>query len=174
MKLKSLIWTILIATLLFFTIVYLGIKYEWVNEAKPKYPQNTKIQQEKIGTLLLPETDTGKSAAETGNGTQPELIEEVPVPLHGDQLGSSTLSIEEIVTQCQNIATSVGIPEQQFDQAVLECIDRNSAHLKTEQTIVDERVERIRRQCDLAITQRELLSTEEIKMLVDECVASMQ
>ena len=174
MKLKSLLWTGIIAVLVFVGVVYFGMKYEWINEAKPKYTSSQSGNKAAISepSSSIPFTDA--TIEQTGNGIKPELIDETPITVEGQTLGSSELSIEEVVSQCHDIATSVGIPEQQFEQAVIECIDRNSAHLKSEQTELDERAIRIREQCNLAITQRELLSTEEVKMLVDECIASMQ
>lgn len=178
MKLKSFFWTGLIAVLLFFLVVYLGIKYDWVNEAEPKFPaKHQSTSSTPQATQQSAASEAPQPAAVTGNGSEPELVEEPlaePDATDSPLLGSTALGIEDIVTQCQNIATSVGIPAQQFDQAVLECIDRNSGHLQETQNVIDERTLRIREQCDLAITQRDLLSVEEIKMLVDECVASMQ
>ena len=174
MKLKSLLWTGLVAVLVFVGVVYFGMKYNWINEAKPKYTSSQSGGQKTSSPSPSSGAFNHQGIEEAGNGVKPELIDEVPVVVEGQALGSSQLTIEEVVSQCHDIATSVGIPEQQFEQAVIECIDRNSSHLKSEQVEIDERATRIREQCDLAITQKELLSTEEIKMLVDECVASMQ
>lgn len=171
MNFKALLWTSLMAILLFFTVVYLGMKYDWVNEAKPKYTSSDAI---KNPITSAPSTPNNRLTTQAGNGIKPKLIDEAPVIVEGQTLGSSKLTIEEVVTECQSIATSVGIPEQQFDQAVLECIDRNSNHLKSEQNQLNERTQRIQEQCDMAITQKEFLSAEEIKILIDECVASMQ
>ena len=173
MKLKSLLLTGIIAVLVFIGVVYFGMKYNWVNEAEPKF---TSSQSNKTPNTTAPQTTSTSELTSTtgGNGVKPELIDETPISVEGQALGSSQLTIEEVVSQCHDIATSVGIPEQQFEQAVIECIDRNSAHLKSESVEIDERALRIREQCDLAITQRELLSPEEVKMLVDECIASMQ
>ena len=82
------------------------------------------------------------------------------------------LSIEDIVSQCQTLTQSVGIPEAQIEQAMMECINRNSIHLTQNEFTLDEKSKVIREQCDSAIVQRELLSQEEIKILLDECVAS--
>ena len=174
MKLKSLLWTGLIAVLVFVGVVYFGIKYNWINQAEPKYSSSHSENKTQTSSSPSSQVLSSESIEQTGNGIKPELIDEIPVAIESQTLGSSGLTIEEVVSQCHDIATSVGIPEQQFEQAVIECIDRNSAHLKSEQIELDERAIRIREQCDLAITQRELLSTEEVKMLIDECVASMQ
>lgn len=173
MKFKSLLLTGIIAVLVFISVVYFGMKYDWVNEAEPKF----KSSQSSDSPNSVPSfgaTSSSESPASIGNGVKPELIDETPISIEGQSLGSSQLTIEEVVSQCHDIATSVGIPEQQFEQAVIECIDRNSSHLKSEQVEVDERSMMIREQCDFAITQKDLLSPEEVKMLVDECVASMQ
>lgn len=175
MKLKSLFWTGFIAVFVFFAVVYFGIKYNWVNEAKPKYTSSETAKQPKSPSLITPTSTDQKLTNQTGNGIKPELIDETPVIVEGQLLNSPELTIEEVVSQCHDIATSVGIPEQQFEQAVIECIDRNSDHLKHGNIEVDERAVRVREQCSLAITpQRDLLSEEEIKILTDECVASMQ
>ena len=170
MKLKSLLLTGIIAVFVFIGAVYFGMKYNWVNEAEPKFTSS-----QSSNTFPTPQvSSTSEPNPTIGNGLKPELIDETPISIEGQSLGSSQLTIEEVVSQCHDIATSVGIPEQQFEQAVIECIDRNSSHLKSEQVEVDERALVIREQCDLAITQREFLSPEEVKMLVDECIASMQ
>lgn len=182
MKFKWIFWTLLIAALVFFSVIYFGIKYDWVNNATPKYPTADSVKQtDTTGTLSLgvpaPENDSQAAtpAPSEGNGIKPELLDEEPIALDSQILGSTTLNIEQIVDQCHNIVTSVGVPAEQFDQAVLECIERNSHHLDDDAAqAVDERELLIRKQCDLAITQKELLSEEEVKMLVDECVASMQ
>ncbi|PWR00499.1 hypothetical protein [Leucothrix pacifica] len=174
MKLKSLLLTGIIAALVFICVVYFGIKYNWVNEAEPKFVSSQTIDSAPSSDTSTQSLDSRQNASQTGNGVKPELIDETPITIEGQSLGSSQLSIEEVVSQCHDIATSVGIPEQQFEQAVIECIDRNSTHLQTETVEIDERAMRIREQCDLAITQRDLLSPEEVKILVDECVASME
>lgn len=174
MKLKSFLWTGLIAVFVFFSVVYFGMKYNWVDEAKPKYTSSETMKKAEDTLLANPKASIHESMSQMGNGLEPELIDEVPVAVKSQTLGSTNLTIEEVVSKCHDIATSVGIPELQFEQAVIECIDRNSFHLKHEQSELNERAMRIQEQCNLAITQRELLSEEEIKILTDECVASMQ
>lgn len=182
MKFKWIFWTLVIAAIVFFSVVYFGIKYNWVNQAAPKYPTSDSVKQtDTTGTLPLgvPTIENDGQATTTapnsGNGVKPELLDEEPVAIDSQILGSASLNIEQIVDQCHSIATNVGIPAEQFDQAVLECIERNSNHLNDDAPeALSEREVLIREQCDLAITQKELLSEEEVKMLVDECVASMQ
>lgn len=183
MKFKWIFWTLVIAAIVFFSVVYFGIKYNWVNQAAPKYQTSDSVKQtDTTGTLPLgvPTLENDSQALTTtpnaGNGVKPELLDEEPVAAVDSQiLGSASLNIEQIVDQCHSIATNVGIPAAQFDQAVLECIERNSQHLNDgAPEVLSEREVLIREQCDLAITQKELLSEAEVKILIDECVASMQ
>lgn len=173
MSLKSIIWTTAIAVFVFFSAVYLGMKYNWVEDAEPKLSTSANVKQtDTTGSVSLQATDR---LTLDKNTKAPALIDE-PVKADGDQisLGSTDLSIEDIVSQCQALTQSVGIPEAQVEQAMMECINRNSLHLTQNEFTLDEKSKMIREQCDSAITQRELLSQEEIKMLLDECVASSQ
>ena len=174
MNLKWLFGTGLLATVIFFSVVYFGMKYNWVSGSNPSASTNSKQNKLKIdksqNTLSrLPETLEKKDSS-----AGLELIDEEPTePTEGlSNLGSSELAIEDIVAQCQRLSQSVGIPESKLEQAIIECVDRNSRHLTTENP-ANERDERIREQCNIAITQKDLLSDEEVKMLVDECAASM-
>lgn len=174
MKLKSLLWTVLLAIVVFFSVVYFGIKYNWVHQASPKYTQSEAVQGFENKGLPLP-SETPTTTNRENNGPKARLIGEKPLtPEAPMTLGSDTLTIEEVVSQCHDLASSVGMPSQRFDQAVMECVNRNSTHLTGDNTVFNERDIRVREQCELAITQKELLSTEEIKILTDECVASMQ
>ena len=173
MSLKSIIWTTAIAVFVFFSAVYLGMKYNWVEDAEPKLSTSTNVKQtDTTGSVSLQATDR---LTLDKNTKAPALIDE-PAKADGDQisLGSTDLSIEDIVSQCQALTQSVGIPEAQVEQAMMECINRNSLHLTQNEFTLDEKSKMLREQCDSAITQRELLSQEEIKMLLDECVASSQ
>jgi len=170
MSLKTIIWTILIAVIVFFSAVYLGIKNNWVEDAEPKLSRSASVSQENTtGSVAL------KAPAHLTldkNEKVPELIDEpAEAPSFENTLGSTELSIEDIVAQCQALTQSVGIPSAQEEQAMMECINRNSTHL-SQGDLTSTNSDTLREDCDSAITQRELLSQEEIKMLVDECVAS--
>lgn len=178
MKLKWLFWTGLLATVVFFGAIYFGMKYNWISgsqsdsaKSKPAavkpFKQNPEISQVNTSSNMT------RISSSLGNGVDPELIDEIETT--GDQrtLDTLDLTIEEVVSQCQSLSQSIGVPEQSMEQAVSECVDRNSQHLTTEDNSLDERGALIREQCNIAITQKDLLSSEEIKMLVDECVASM-
>jgi len=171
MTLKSIFWTTIVAVIVFFVAVYLGMKYNWVQDAKPKLATSANVEQTNtIGSVSLEKTEPLKREV---NAKSPELIDE-PASKNSTSLtlGSSELSIESVVSQCQSLTQSVGIPEAQVEQAMLECIERNSGHLTVENSALDDQSQVIRERCNSAITQRELLSEEEIKMLLDECVAS--
>ena len=103
----------------------------------------------------------------------PVLIDEPEQINHAVMtLGSLALSIEDIVSECQTLTQSVGIPSAQVEEAMMECINRNSSHLTQNDSALDEKMKEVQRQCDANITQRELLSEEEVKILLDECIAS--
>lgn len=178
MSLKWLFWTGLLSLAIFLGVVYFGIKYNWVSSAKPsdsRAAQQSTQTKPKVPTQI---TQVKNKEPALGNGVDPELIDEIDISEPDLTLGSSALSIEEIVDQCQRLSTSIGVPTHQLDQSISECIDRNSQHLNNEgipgDTGDSERERLIREQCDVAITQKELLSAEEVKMLVDECVATMR
>ncbi len=178
MNLKWLFWTGLLAIIVFFSAVYFGIKYDWINsQSEPKNTAEIKLSSEpemknssSARTKIL-----GRSESSGSGGLKPELIdEEVSTSEESKVLGSSELSIEEVVSQCQILSETIGVPQEKLEQSISECVDRNSGHLSAEGDPVDnQRATMIREQCNMAITQKELLSNEEIKLLVDECVASM-
>ena len=150
------------------------MKYDWVNGSSPsaaKTNNQIKLKVDKSQDIPSP---TPKALEKSDSSAGLELIDEEIVESLGsiNSLGSPDLTIENIVAQCQRMSQSVGIPESKLEQAIIECVDRNSKHLTTEKP-VDDRDMRVREQCNIAITQKDLLSDEEVKMLVDECVASM-
>lgn len=169
MNLKWLFWTGLLAITVFFGAIYLGMKYGWMSGSTPS--PATSLSKKPPVTQPSVETKSSEPMA-AGNGINPELVDEAD---EQDEkiLDSSGLTIEEVVSQCQNLSQSIGVPELKLEQAISECVDRNSKHLTEEGLSTDKRGTLIREQCNAAITQKELLSNEEIKMLVDECVASM-
>lgn len=174
MKLKWLFGAGLLGIVVFFSAIYLGMKYNWVSSSKPNAEESEVIQQ-----TLNPKPEVNSPPVNTleknGNGVSPELIGEIDIEDKGKVLGELNLSIEEVVSLCQNLSQSIGVPEEKLEQSINECVDRNSLHLRKEGPIVDnERELLLREQCDIAITQKEFLSDEEITMLIDECVASMR
>jgi hypothetical protein len=109
------------------------------------------------------------------NNPAPELIDEEITDSSFESstlLNPSDLTIEQVVAQCQRLSESIGVPKLKLEQAMTECVDRNSSHLTSPEPL-GERDTLVREQCIIAVSQSELLSNEEIKMLVDECVASM-
>jgi len=175
MSLKSIIWTAAIAVIVFFITVSLGIKYNWVQSAEPKL--HTSATVEKTDTIGSVSLEKANSFALDKSIKAPELIDEpLEANTHSTYLGSTDLSIEDIVSRCQALTQSVGIPEAKVEQAMMECINRNSTHLVNNEFTADknEKLNLLQEQCDSAITQRDLLSPEEVKMLLDECVASKQ
>lgn len=177
MKLKWLFWTGMFAIGVFFSVVYFGMKYNWVSGSKPALTttllnENEKTSSPAIATDQADETLSSVSS-EGANGKNPVLIDEVVTTEKTNLLGSAELTIQEVVAQCQSLSETIGVPEAKLEQAISECVDRNSKHLGVQDDKVDSRELLVREQCDIAITQKDLLSNEEIKMLVDECVASM-
>lgn len=174
MNLKWLFGTGLLATVIFFSVIYFGMKYNWVTGSSPSNANNSQIRLKVDKTQDSQKNQHTKALEKSDGSAGLELIdEEIVEPLESiNSLGSTDLTIEDIVAQCQRMSQSVGIPESKLEQAIIECVDRNSRHLNAE-TPLDEREMRVREQCNIAITQKDLLSTEEVKMLVDECVASM-
>ena len=178
MNLKWLFWTGLLAIIVFFSAIYFGIKYDWVssnsdsNSRMIEKSLDTKAHITQSGSTT--EAEKQSISESPSNGVEPELIDEIDVSEEEKILGAADLTIEEVVSQCQSLSESIGIPQEKLEQAISECVDRNSWHLSTDDKAVDtERAMLIREQCNVAITQKDLLSTEEIKLLVDECVASM-
>ena len=174
MNLKWLFGTGLLATVIFFGVIYFGMKYDWVNGSSPSAAKTNNQIKLKIDKSQDTPSLTPKTLEKSDSSAGLELIDEEVVESIDslDSLGSSDLSIEDIVAQCQRMSQTIGVPESKLEQAIIECVDRNSRHLTNEKP-VDDREMRVREQCNIAITQKDLLSNEEIKMLVDECVASM-
>lgn len=178
MNLKWVFWTGLLAILVFFGVIYFGIKYDWVNESRPSTSSNSKqvkksldTNAEKLSSVSSSDSTIPKAKR---NSVNPELIDETAIPAEEKVLGSADLTIEEVVSGCQSLSEAIGIPQDKLDQAISECVDRNSGHLASEgEQSTNERDKMIREQCNVAITQQDLLSEGEVKMLVDECVASM-
>jgi len=178
MNLRWVFWTGLLAFLVFFSVVYFGIKYDWVGGSTPSTSTSNQLKELNSDTKLHTEGSQKDlteppSSANKGNGVSPELIDEAAVDVEGNALGSPNLTIEEVVTACQNVSESIGVPEDRTEQAVSECVDRNSRHLTAGNKTASQREVMIKEQCRVAITQKQLLSENEIKMLVDECFASM-
>lgn len=174
MNLKWLFGTAVLATIVFFGVVYFGMKYNWVGSStqttaniKLKAKDNTQSKTIKASKLV-------NNSESPRNVSGPELIDEEALDNSEGiiTLGSSELTIDEIVSQCQRMSQSIGVPGLKIEQVVIECVNRNSRHLTT-QIPEGERDTLVREQCNIAIAQNDLLSSEEIKMLVDECVASM-
>lgn len=177
MNLKWLFWTGLLATIVFFSAIYFGMKYDW---ASSNSDSRRSTAEKSLSTKpIIKQSNSTKLGVQSisnspGNGVNPELIDETDVIEEQKTLGATDLTIEEVVSQCQALSESIGIPQRKLDQAISECVDRNSRHLSTDDEAVDaERAALIREQCNVAITQQDLLSEQEVKLLVDECVASM-
>lgn len=180
MNLKWVFWTGLLAILVFFSVIYFGIKYNWVGESRPNTANSSQVKKDLNSSAVISKqpssliSSKNTSSKLEGNGVNPELIDEATATVEEKILGSTDLTIGEVVSGCQSLSESIGVPENKLDQAISECIERNSSHLANEDTqSSDERSMMVREQCDIAITQKDLLSADEIKMLVDECVASM-
>ena len=177
MNLKWLFGTAILATIVFFGVVYFGMKYNWVGSSTPTAANKINIKlkaKDNSQSKITSASKLVKNSESPRNVAGPELIDEEAMDNSEgiNTLGSSELTIDEIVSQCQRMSQSIGVPELKIEQAVIECVDRNSRHLTTQKP-EGGRDTLVREQCNIAIAQNDLLSTEEIKMLVDECVASM-
>ena len=179
MKLKWLFGAGLLGIVVFFSAIYLGMKYNWVSESRPATPKVVQTKKQQLHSVnkadnKTPAISSSNLSGTEGNGVDPQLIDEIDTTVEEKILGSTDLTIEEVVAECQSLSNAIGIPDSRLEHAIGECVDRNSRHLvSNDGQSTDERDKLIREQCNAAITQKDLLSSDEIKMLVDECVASM-
>ncbi len=182
MKWKTLFWTIAVSILMFFTLVYLGMKFQWVRALQDKKI----LENEKI-VLEIPKEPV--SVAE-----KPELLDEKN-PVTGSKntiakpsfshslIGEETqlidftgMPLELVVEECRRISKKVGIPKERFELSVNECAVRNFQGKKAKEVTRSRNIQiGLRKQCKAAIPveQQELFSPEEIKLLVDECIADI-
>ena len=175
MKWKTLLWTIVLAVLIFFVVVFFGMKYQWVQALQNKKT----IPNEKI-ELKIPETNAvttptlvdEKVRVSKGSGEfSPSLLGE-----ETDIVDFTGMPLELVVKECRRISKKIGVPEDRFAQSVNECAARNFQGKAPEQMAHSRNVMAgLRKQCKgrIPYAQQTLFSPEEMKLLIDECVADL-
>lgn len=182
MKWKTLLWTIAVSVLIFFTLVFLGMKFQWVRALQDKKT----LENEKVA-LVIPENPNPKKA-------KPELIEEkrtTVVAQNNDTkntfshslVGEETqlvdftgMPLELVIEECRRISIKVGVPVEQFTQSVNECATLNFKGGTSEDMMHSRNIQTdLRKQCKstIPIKQQALFSPEEMKLIIDECIADL-
>lgn len=184
MKWKTLLSTIAVSVLIFFILVFLGMKFQWVRALQDKKI----LENEKIA-LAIPKNPSPKTS-------KPALIDEKEPTVATDTTDDTTHSgfsyslvgeetqlvdftgmpLELVVKECKRISTKVGVPTEQFTESVNECTTRNFQGRISEDVVRSRNVKAsLRKQCKTAIPieQQELFSPEEMKLIIDECIADI-
>ena len=179
MKWKTLLWTVVLAVVLFFVMVFVGMKYEWVKGLQDK----KNIPNEKI-SLEIPANDINDSEStltlveekerknEDGSAFSPSLLGE-----ETDIVDFTGMPLELVVAECRRISTKIGVPASRFTQSVNECTARNFQGKPSSQKVHSRNVMAgLRKQCKgrIPYDQQVLFSPEELKLLIDECVAELK
>ena len=179
MKWKTLLWTVVLAVVVFFVMVFLGMKYQWVQGLQDKKT----IPNEKIA-LEIPanKTNDGESGpalveekerkSEDGSAFSPSLLGE-----ETDLVDFTGMPLELVVTECRRISKKIGVPADRFTQSVNECTTRNFQGKSPSQMAHSRNVMAgLRKQCKgrIPYDQQALFSPEEMKLLIDECVAGLK
>jgi hypothetical protein len=184
MKWKTLLSTIAVSILIFFTLVFLGMKFQWVRALQDK-----KILENEKVTLVIPKNPSPKTS-------KPELIDEKELVVATDTttdakngfshslVGEETqlvdftgMPLELVAEECKRISIKVGVPTEQLTESVNECTTHNFQGRIAEDATDSRNVKaNLRKQCKTAIPieQQELFSPEEMKLIIDECVADTQ
>jgi hypothetical protein len=194
MKWKTVLWTLVLSILLFFTLIYLGMKFQWV-----KGLQDKKILENDRVTLEIPQTPVKTLQDDTSNRKKtenhPETMDKTnkspPPPLSfahslvGEKMPSidfNGMSLERVVEECRRISKQVGVPADRLHQSVTECTTRNfKGHASTNKHTTDHVTNsrniqsKLKKQCEASIPadQQTLFSTEEMQLLIDECIAEL-
>jgi hypothetical protein len=177
MKLRTLFWTFLVAVIIFFFVVKLGMKYQWVeylrddtqrSDPSVPLPQQTNASP----NTNIPDTQNG---AGTTNEPKPELLEE----------GLSDLEVVEsrIRKDCIDASRNAGVPEAELQTIVDACValtqDNNelpdATHEHENGKKVDtyaEGLEVTRKACEIVAAEEKGLTPAEKKKMVEECVAA--
>lgn len=175
MKWKTLLWTVLLAMIIFFVMVFLGMKYQWVQGLQDKKTiPNEKIALEipasdKSTPVLVEET---KRKSEDGSAFTPSLLGE-----ETDLVDFTGMPLELVVEECRRISTKIGVPANRFTQSVNECATRNFQGKSPDQMAHSRNVMAgLRKQCKgrIPYEQQALFSPEEMKLLIDECIAELK
>jgi len=130
---KTLFWTLAFSIFIFFVMVFLGMKFQWVRALQDK-----KILENEKVVLKIPKTPNSVES-------QPELLnEKEPVvatssatvdvknsfahSLIGEEtqlIDFTGMPLELVLEECRRISTKVGVPAERFSQSVNECATRN-------------------------------------------------
>ena len=179
MKWKTLLWTVVLAVVIFFMVVFLGMKYQWVQGLQDKKT----IPNEKIA-LEIPTSKTSAGGAapalieekerksEDGSAFSPSLLGE-----ETDLVDFTGMPLELVVAECRRISTKIGVPVDRFTQSINECATRNFQGKSPGEMAHSRNVMAgLRKQCKgrIPYDQQALYSPEEMKLLIDECVAGLK
>ncbi|HIO92202.1 MAG TPA: hypothetical protein EYG68_05065 [Leucothrix mucor] len=173
MKWKALLWTVVLAAVVFFVLVFLGMKYQWVQALQDKRT----IPNEKV-ELAIPEhsvepelVEEQARPSENGNAFSPSLLGE-----ETDVVDFTGMPLELVVAECRRISTKIGVPANRFTQSVNECAAQNFQGKAAEDMSRSRNVNAgLRKQCKgrIPYEQQALFSPEEMKLLIDECMANL-
>ena len=197
MKWKTLLWTVVLSVLIFFTLVYLGMKFQWVDALQDKkilknekvvldIPKNPQIEavvpalvDEKQRSGELNTVEVEEAVVEEVADTTKEEKPSFSYSLVGEEtqlLDFTGMPLEMVVEECGRISKKVGVPAEQFNQSVNECARRNFQGRTADNPSRSRNVKaKFRKQCKNSIPedQQALFSPEEMKLLIDECVADL-
>ena len=197
MKWKTLLWTVVLSIFIFFTLVYLGMKFQWVDALQDKktlenekvaleIPQNSPTEsvvpalvneKQRSGDLNTIAVDEG--AIEEIGDTTKEAKPSFSHSLVGEEtqlVDFTGMPLEMVIEECRRISKKVGVPTEQFNQSVNECATRNFQGRTSDNPSRSRNVKaKFRKQCKNSIPkdQQALFSPEEMKLLIDECVADL-
>jgi hypothetical protein len=197
MKWKTLLWTLVLAVLIFFALVYLGMKFQWVRALQDKkmlenekvtleIPQNPQkevvtpeLVDEKQRLIELNSADMDEAVAKEGRDTGEKVRKGSTYSLIGEEtqlVDFTGMPLEMVLEECQRISKKVGIPAEQFKQSVNECATRNFQGRTSDNPTRSRNIQaKFRKQCKDSIPadQQVLFSPEEMKLLIDECVVDL-
>jgi len=186
MKWKTLLWTLVLSILLFFTLIYLGMKFQWV-----KGLQDKKILENDKVTLSIPQTPVKTLQDDTSSKQKSADDLETPPPrsfshtLVGEEMPSidfNGMSLELVVEECRRISKQVGVPADRLHQSITECTTRHfkentpESQNKTGDTANSPNIlSSLKKQCkeSIPLEQQALFSREEMQLLIDECVSDL-
>ena len=194
MNWKILLWTLVLSILLFFTLVFLGMKFQWV-----KGLQDKKILENDKVTLSIPQTPVKTLQDDTSNKQKPadrpekrDEVEKNTTPprrfshsLVGEEMPSidfNGMSLEWVVEECRRISKQVGIPADRLNQSITECTTRHFKGNPAENQHSTDHVAnsrniraKFKKQCkeSIPIDQQALFSREEMQLIIDECIADL-
>lgn len=180
MKWKTLLWTIMASILIFFILVYLGMKFQWVQALQ----DTRRLENEKI-ILAIPKTSETikpilklldekerliKLKAEKSNA---KSFAHTLVGEETKRINFKGMALDRVREECRRVSKKVGIPADQFKRSVSECATRNFQGRRVNNVARSRNLQAtLRKQCKQTFPadQQALFSPEEMKLLIDECV----